>query len=68
MGNLFSIDEKEEWRPVVGFEGYYSVSDLGRVRNEARGVNRLNTQVRIPQRIHKPLGARYLSVNLWCEL
>lgn len=26
----------EEWRPVVGFEGYYSVSNLGRVRSEDR--------------------------------
>src|SRR3990167_8799230 len=25
---------QEEWRPVPGFEGRYSVSDLGRVRNE----------------------------------
>ncbi len=23
----------EEWRPVVGFEGFYEVSDLGRVRS-----------------------------------
>ena len=26
----------EEWRPVVGWEGYYSVSSLGRVRSETR--------------------------------
>jgi len=26
----------EEWRPVVGWEGYYSVSSLGRVRVEPR--------------------------------
>jgi len=25
----------EIWKPVVGFEGYYSVSDLGRVRRDA---------------------------------
>ena len=30
----------EEWRPVVGFEGLYSVSSLGRVRSEARVVIR----------------------------
>ena len=23
----------EEWRPVVGYEGLYEVSDLGRVRS-----------------------------------
>lgn len=27
-----------QWRPIVGFEGLYSVSDLGNVRSEARVV------------------------------
>lgn len=27
----------EQWRPVVGFEGAYEVSSLGRVRNPRRG-------------------------------
>jgi hypothetical protein len=32
----FSQEElnNEEWRPVVGFEGIYSVSNLGRIRRE----------------------------------
>lgn len=29
----------EEWRPVVGFEGYYEVSSLGRVRSVDRLVS-----------------------------
>lgn len=29
----------EEWRPVVGFEGLYSVSSAGRVRSDARKIN-----------------------------
>lgn len=29
---------KEEWRPVVGYEGRYEVSSLGRVRSVARSV------------------------------
>jgi len=38
----------EEWRPVLGFEGCYEVSDLGRVR----GVARVSTNGRpVPQRI-----------------
>lgn len=28
---------EEIWKPVVGYEGVYSVSDLGRVRRERRG-------------------------------
>lgn len=27
--------EKENWKPVVGYEGLYEVSDFGRVRNVA---------------------------------
>lgn len=29
----------EEWRPVVGFEGFYEVSSEGRVRSFRRGAN-----------------------------
>lgn len=32
----FSFTEAEIWRPVVGYEGYYEVSDLGRVRSVNR--------------------------------
>ncbi len=27
----------EEWKPVVGYEGLYEVSNLGRIRNSKRG-------------------------------
>jgi hypothetical protein len=30
--------DREEWRPVAGFEGMYEVSDLGRVRSLTRWV------------------------------
>lgn len=30
------MKNSEEWRPVVGYEGKYSVSNLGRVRSEKR--------------------------------
>lgn len=43
----------EMWRPVVGYEGFYSVSSLGRVRSERRDL------------IMKPgLAERYLHVVL----
>lgn len=32
------MDQIEQWRPVLGYEGSYSVSDLGRVRAEPRVV------------------------------
>lgn len=32
------MDAMEQWRPVLGYEGSYSVSDLGRVRAEPRVV------------------------------
>lgn len=32
------MTESEHWRPVLGYEGSYSVSDLGRVRAEPRVV------------------------------
>jgi len=43
----------EEWRPVVGFEGLYEVSDFGRVRSVGRVVARGNNQIPIPERILK---------------
>lgn len=33
---------KEEWRPVVGFEGLYDVSSYGRVRSLARYIKNSN--------------------------
>ena len=37
---------EEQWRPVVGYEGLYEVSDLGRVRTLAK--------YRFPERIMRP--------------
>ena len=35
-----SVSVAEEWRPVVGWEGWYSVSSMGRVRSEPRTIIR----------------------------
>lgn len=32
------MTSEEEWRPVVGYEGYYEVSNHGRVRSVDRVV------------------------------
>lgn len=46
----------EVWRPVVGFEDRYSVSDQGGVRSEARLVigSHVGTFHRRKQRVLKP--------------
>jgi hypothetical protein len=39
---LFGEDMNEEWRDVVGWEGCYQVSNLGRVRSKDRIIIRTN--------------------------
>lgn len=41
--------EEEVWKPVVGYEGLYEVSNLGRVRNVGSGKNRVYGQIIKPQ-------------------
>lgn len=33
------VDVREEWRPMVGYEGYYEVSNLGQIRGVERLIN-----------------------------
>jgi hypothetical protein len=60
---------KEEWRPVVGYEGHYEVSDTGRVKSLKRvcfwGCKR-NIKREIAETILSPREnhSRYLIVNL----
>lgn len=58
MANLNPIIE--EWRPVVGYEGWYEVSSLGRVRNIAK---RNGTAVGLILRAN-PNGEGYASLGL----
>jgi hypothetical protein len=49
----------ERWKPVVGFEDYYEVSDLGRVKSLARTcLNRWGGQRSVPERILVQVPAR----------
>jgi hypothetical protein len=54
-----------EWLPVVGFEGFYEVSDDGRVRSLSRSVASVNGSRRVRGRelAHKRAG-KYLGVTL----
>jgi len=56
----------EEWRPVLGFEGYYSVSDLGRVRREqgGQGARRGHVLKQIPRGDSNKDERSYLGVTL----
>lgn len=61
---------EECWLPVPGFEGYYSVSNMGRVRSEPRVVGMRNGRTKsIPQRILRPsVGWRgHFRVTLFCS-
>lgn len=54
----------ERWLPVVGYEGYYEVSDRGRVRSLPRLTRKGNLQ---DGRILRPSGRKsgYRRVDLW---
>lgn len=61
---------RENWKPVPGFEGYYEVSDLGRVRSCERKVKaslRHVPEKTLTARIVKPFvrGRGYIGVGLW---
>ena len=43
----------EEWRPVVNWEGYYEVSNLGRVRSQARFFFRKGHKISVRERLMK---------------
>lgn len=59
---------KEQWRPVVGYEGFYEVSSAGRVRSLNRRVGHINGFTRVQEGRVKSTRARaaygYPLVNL----
>lgn len=56
----------EIWKPVVGWEGWYEVSNLGRVRSVDRVVVRGNKEYHVSEKILKQTdrGNNYLTVRL----
>lgn len=69
-------EQVEEWRPVVGYEGRYEVSSLGRVRSVSRLIVqeygwRGRHQQTVPRRwdgrvlaLHTQKGSAYIAVSL----
>lgn len=60
---------KEVWKPVKGFEDYYSVSNLGRVKSEPRYVNSAYGPRLKPGKIMRPYnnGNGYLATHFYVD-
>ena len=60
----------EEWRPIVGYEELYEVSNLGRVRSIDRYVKYSNGQIHLHKgKVLSPVKSNlgYLLVSLCCN-
>lgn len=57
--NQPTLTAPEEWRPVVGYEGRYEISDHGRVKSLARRVWNGRAYARHPERIMKTADASH---------
>lgn len=56
---------REQWRDIVGYEGFYQVSNMGRVRSLTRTFMRSDgTKATYKSRVLKPVGRPYLHVYL----
>lgn len=65
---LSPMATKELWRPVVGYEGLYEVSNLGRIKALARFVNgRWGQPHPVKERVMRPYTDRYPMLLLYRE-
>lgn len=55
----------EQWKPVVGFEDAYSVSNLGQVKSLQRTKQNGSKNQEVPERILVQAKTNYPSVSLW---
>jgi len=60
------VAEVEEWRDIQGWEGFYRISNLGRVMSVERVISTAQGPRAVPQRImvQEPNTRGYLKVNL----
>ena len=64
---IFLFMEKEIWRPIKGYEGWYEVSSYGRVRSLDRVIIHSDGRKRLFKgRILKP--KKYQNGYLFCDL
>lgn len=61
MSESNSTESVERWKPVVGFDGVYSISDLGRLRREVTASNSKAGFILTPFR--RPSG--YCCYTVW---
>lgn len=59
MASKQSTTFTENWKPVVGWEGFYEVSDMGRVRSLPRRVQRRTTSYPVLGGIMTPRRNKY---------
>lgn len=61
--------EPERWLPVVGYEGLYEVSDLGRVRGLDRMIKTFGgaTKLHRGRVLKQRMAERYLRIGLHCH-
>lgn len=69
--NKVSVELQEVWKDVVGYEGYYQVSNLGRVKSLDREISYIDPRwgahvtKKISEKILRPRGyKRYLCISL----
>lgn len=59
----YYVERGEKWRAVKGYEGYYEISNMGRVRGVARVINGRNINGKILSPFISEFG--YLRVTLF---
>lgn len=59
--------KQELWKPVVGFEGLYEVSNLGQIKSLQRTKNNKGKIQQVPKRILAQAQTNYPSVSLWSD-
>lgn len=58
----------ETWKDIKGYEGYYQISNLGRVKSVERVYKTKLSYRTVPERIRTPVNANgYLYCELWKE-